>query len=150
MDLASLQQLVSPAGQRALERAIELAPDESTFLSCFNRLARDFSHDLARTAVETALLRRRAAGKFSRAAEMYFTREALEHSASETVAGWRARRFAGFDRVADLCCGIGGDAAALAEQAALLAIDRDPLRLALARLNLKAYGVAERAEFVEG
>ena len=42
--------------------------------------------------------------------EMYFTREALEQSSGEIISAYRARRFARFARVGDLCCGIGGDA----------------------------------------
>src|SRR5258708_2041750 len=114
MDLAGFTALFSPAGQAALAEAMELAPDEASFLSCHNRLSKRFGSDLARAALQTALLRRRAAVKFRLAERMYFTREALEQASSESVSHHRARRFAGLGTVGDLCCGIGGDAIALA------------------------------------
>jgi hypothetical protein len=149
MDLALLDELRSPAGQTALALAVELAPDESTLLSCSNRLRKLFPPALAGAALETALLRRRARGKFRLAERMFFTREALEQASAEAVARHRARRFAGLGAVADLCCGIGGDALALAGHAAVVAVDRDPLRLAMAGLNLAAYGLRERATLLQ-
>ncbi|MGB6164688.1 MAG: hypothetical protein WBF75_19385, partial [Pseudonocardiaceae bacterium] len=40
----------------------------------------------------------------------------VEQASSEVIAEHRARRFAGAVRVADLCCGIGGDLLALGGQ----------------------------------
>jgi SAM-dependent methyltransferase len=62
------------------------------------------------------------------------------------VARLRARRYAaaGVRAVADLCCGIGGDALAFAEAGIrVLAVDRDPLTCAVARANAAALGVSE-------
>lgn len=150
MDLVGLDQLLTPTGQEALRLAVALAPDEGSLLAAHRRLDRAYPTTLARAAVETALLRRRAEVKFSRAAAMYFTREALEQASSEPVAAHRARRFAGLGTVADLCCGIGGDAVALAAVAPLLAVDLDPLRLRLTGLNLEAYGQRQGARLLEG
>ena len=52
------------------------------------------------------------------------------------------------ERVADLCCGIGGDLVALAGAAAggALGVDRDPLTAAVAAANAAALGVADRVE----
>jgi hypothetical protein len=150
MDSDSLEQLQTPQGRLALDEAMQLAPDEQTFLSCFNRLSRRHPAALARVALETALLRRRAAGKFSRAAEMFFCREALEQASGEPAARHRARRFEPFGLVADLCCGLGGDAVALAGRGAVLAVDLDPLRLRLCELNLDVHGLRPRARLVRG
>lgn len=149
MDLESLNLLRSPAGALALARAVELAPTDATFLSCFNRLEKSCGGALARAALQTALLRRRAAAKFSLADRMFFEREALEQSTAEPVARHRAARFAGVGLVADLCCGLGGDAVALAGRGPVLAVDRDPLRLALARLNVQAHGLTDRVAWSE-
>jgi hypothetical protein len=46
--------------------------------------------------------------------------------------------------VADLCCGIGGDLLALARDADVLAVDRDPVHLWMAGANARARGVADR------
>jgi SAM-dependent methyltransferase len=79
---------------------------------------------------------------------MYFTRAGLEQATSEVIARHRAARFAGALRVADLCCGIGGDLIALADQREVLAVDRDPVHLRMATLNADAYGVADGVHVV--
>lgn len=86
------------------------------------------------------LLRRQAAVKFSRAEEMLFDRVALEQATSEQVAAYKAQRFAGSGRVADLCCGIGGDALALAGVSEVAAIDWSAARAAMASHNAEVYG----------
>jgi hypothetical protein len=149
LNLDDLERLMTPAGRAALAEADALGPDEKTFLGHFGRLSKRHEPATARAALATAILRRRAAAKFSRAAEMFFEREALEQSSGEAVARHRARRMigAGVGRVADLCCGLGGDAIALSERAEVVAVDLDPLRLRLCELNLGAYG--RRARLIE-
>jgi len=88
-------------------------------------------------------LRRRAAEKFTQAEALYLTREGLEQATAEPIARHRAARFAGLGRLADLCCGIGGDLIALASAHDVLAVDRDTTHLAMALANAAAYGVAE-------
>jgi SAM-dependent methyltransferase len=150
MDLPAFRRLLTAEGQAALAVAVELRPTAATLLAAHQQLRKRFPDDLAKAAVETALLRQKAAGKFSRADRMYFTREALEQASGEVVATYRTGRFAGAGRVGDLCCGIGGDLIGLAAVADVVAVDADPLRLAMAEENLKAYGRADRATFVQG
>jgi THUMP domain-like/RNA cap guanine-N2 methyltransferase len=150
MDLASFDLLLTPDGQKALALACERAPTEDTFLACSARLEKQFPTPLTRASLETALLRRRATVKFSRASEMYFTREALEQASGEAISRYQAERFAGTTRVADCCCSIGGDTISLAEGRDVTAIDLDPLRLAMARENLAAYGLGQRVTFLQG
>lgn len=140
MDLEVFARLLTPAGQAALEAAAGLNPSEAAFLTCLSRLQKQTDPPLARAALETVLLRRRARGKFTRAERMYFTREALEQSSGELIAAYRAERYRGFARVADLGCGLGGDALGLSAVSAVTLVDHDPLRLALARANLAVYG----------
>jgi SAM-dependent methyltransferase len=150
MDLSTFHALLSAEGQALLARAMAL-PDlrEETLLRHLTAFRREADPALAAAALETALLRRRAAAKFTRADRMYFTREALEQASAEVVARYRARRYASYPHVADLCCGIGGDAIALAGVVPrVIAVDRDPLRLAMAREGAAAYDVAERIRFV--
>ena len=93
-------------------------------------------------AVELVTARSRARQKFTRAAGMFFTREALEQASEERVAAHRAERFAGLERVCDLCCGIGGDAIALGRVAGrLTAVDNDPARVLFCRENLRIHGI---------
>ncbi|MFO0880132.1 MAG: hypothetical protein U0840_22520 [Gemmataceae bacterium] len=150
MDLEVLEALQTAVGRSALARAMALGPTDATFLKCFNRLSKEVSGEVARAALQTAMLRQRGRAKFSAADAMFFTREALEQASSEAVARHRARRFAGLSRVADLCCGIGGDALALTEVGEVLAVDNDPLHLAMTGLNLAAVGRRERATLVAG
>ena len=120
--------------------------DAASHLQVASRLSGEVGPEMAHALLETTLLRRRAAGKFSRAAEMYFTREALQQASSEAISSYRTRRFtsAGFVQVADLGCGIGGDALALAAAAEVVGVDWDPLRLNMAQENVRAYGYAGR------
>jgi hypothetical protein len=151
LDCSTFEALLSPLGQAALAAAEALDPAEDAFLSNFTRLQRQYPAELARAALETALLRVKGRAKFSRADRMYFTREALEQASGEAIAAYRAARYEPFASVGDLACGLGGDATGLTgrNQAGLTTlVDADPLRLALARANLEAYGRAERASFV--
>jgi hypothetical protein len=150
MDLAAFRRLLTGEGQTALAAAVELGPTDATFLSCHRRLRKQFPDDLVKAALETAILRRRAAAKFSRADRMYFTREGLEQSSGETVSRYRAQRFAPFQRVGDLCCGLGGDLVGLASATTVTAVDADPVRLAMAAENVRAYELMDRVRFVDG
>jgi hypothetical protein len=150
MDLTSLKLLLTPTGAAALTEAAALAPADAYFLACFGRLEKRYPADLARAALQTAMLRRRAREKFTLADRMFFVREALEQASGEVVARHRARRFAGLNLVGDFCCGIGGDAIALAERGSIVAVDSDPLRLAMAGHNLAVHGLRERAVLIEG
>lgn len=140
----SLDFLLSPAGGAVLAWLATQDLCEAQTLPLLARLRRDLPPDLAAAALTLACLRQRAAAKFSRAEAMFFTADALEQASSEVVAAWRARRFAegGYTQVADLGCGIGGDTLALAAHSGttVIAVDRDPLRLHLARANLATYG----------
>ena len=93
-------------------------------------------------------LRHAAAAKFSRAADMLFTRAGYEQSSSETIARYRVSRLAHAAKVADLCCGIGGDLIALAEASEVLGVDRDETHARLALHNAAVYGRADRARAV--
>jgi hypothetical protein len=114
VQLSTLDALRSPEGEAALLEAAALTPDESAYLKAHKRLAKRYPAELARAAIETVLLRRKAARKFAHPESMFFTRDALEQATSEPIARHRAARFEGLGVVADLCCGIGGDALALA------------------------------------
>jgi SAM-dependent methyltransferase len=98
---------------------------------------------LVTTALELAQLRVRARAKFSRAGEMYLTREGLEQASAEVVSLHRAARYSHTRRVADLCCGIGGDLIALAPGRSALGVDRDPVHARMAALNAQLYGAAD-------
>lgn len=94
-----------------------------------------------------ARLRQRAAGKFGPFAQsMLFTEAGLEQATRLQVAALHAGRFrsAGLTSVADLGCGIGGDAMAMAAiDLRVLAVDRDEVTAAFASYNLAPFPAAE-------
>ena len=140
MDLPTFQRLLTEHGQRALTAAAALRPTEETFLSILTRLQKQFDPALAKAALETVILRTKARAKFARAEAMYFIREALEQASGELISAYRAQRYARLATVADVGCGLGGDAIGLSTVANVIAVDVDELRLALAQTNLRAYG----------
>jgi SAM-dependent methyltransferase len=105
--------------------------------------------EMVAAALTLVSVRERATAKFTRAADMWLTRPGFEQASSEPIARYRAARFAGFERVADLCCGIGGDLIGLASVSEVTAFDRDPLHLACALANAAVYGVDARVSGVE-
>ncbi|MBA2470653.1 MAG: class I SAM-dependent methyltransferase [Chloroflexia bacterium] len=150
--LEHLKLLRSSEGQEVLTALRDLAPTAAIEIAIATRLRKSFPSELVTAAMSMHDLRVRARAKFARADEMWFTRDGLEQATSESIAAHRASRFAGLSKVADLCCGIGGDLLALAGQASqaqLLAVDRDPLHLAIAALNADMLGVRGRITFVE-
>lgn len=106
------------------------------------QLRERFDDDLVRAALTLKDLRRRAAAKFARAAEMWFDRQGLEQATAEVVARYKAQRFSG--DVWDLCCGIGSDARALAEHGAVTAVDLNPATCLRALWNAELAGVGDR------
>lgn len=152
LTLATLTTLMQPAGRAALDCLAYAGLGDVHTLRLLTDLRRDLPPDVAGAALTLARLRQRAATKFTRAAQMLFTPDALEQASSEPVSAWRAGRFtdAGYTRIADLGCGIGGDTLALAAipGADVIGLDRDPLRLHMARVNVAAYGRA--AHYVRG
>ncbi|MET9018709.1 SAM-dependent methyltransferase [Actinopolymorpha sp. NPDC004070] len=158
MDLEVFRALRGPAG-RALLAEAQTAYDERAAISLATRLRRDHPADLVAAALTQAALRRRARAKFGADADrMFFTRDGLEQATTSGVAAYRAERIAAVlggegssagglaggstspaeaARVADLCCGIGGDLLALARAGlAVTGFDRDPLTAEIARANL--------------
>ncbi|HLV80960.1 MAG TPA: class I SAM-dependent methyltransferase, partial [Chthonomonadaceae bacterium] len=112
--------------------AAQLPADRLTRLA---RLRHHVSPEYAAAAVETLELRQRARAKFPDADTMLFTPEGLEQSTGAAIARYRAARFPEDAPVLDACCGIGGDARALAARGPVLAVDRDPAALVCARAN---------------
>ena len=142
MELRDFRFLLSPEGSRRLEQLTETRITPQNHLALASELRKVVTAGQAHALLETAMLRQRAREKFSRANQMFFTRPALEQASSEVVSAYRSARYAaaGFGRVADLGCGIGGDALSLAAHAQVIGIDRDLVRLEMARENAGVYG----------
>jgi SAM-dependent methyltransferase len=138
-----LDRLLSDEGRAVLDSLPPgpLGPDDA--LAVGTRLRRRFPAELVAAALAQHELRSRAAAKFALAQRMWLTREGLEQASAEPLARHRAGRYAGFDRVADLCCGIGGDLCALAPGRDAVAVDLDPVHPRMARENARVHGAGE-------
>ncbi|MFJ4037448.1 SAM-dependent methyltransferase [Microbacterium sp. NPDC090007] len=146
MDTAELTALLTPAGLRLLD---EVGPIDSTddAARAVSRLrAAGHSPALVSAVVGQARLRVRGAAKFGAFAErMLFTRAGLEQATRLPIAARHAGRFrdAGLGRVADLGCGIGGDALGLAGLGLRVhAVDADEVTAAIAAYNLAPFADA--------
>ncbi|MER5291878.1 methyltransferase domain-containing protein [Streptomyces pharetrae] len=147
-----LNALRTPEGGALLDEV--RGTDPARELAVATRLRRDHPAELVSAALGQARLRQRAVAKFGAgdAGRMFFTPNGVEQSTRASVAAYRARRMRelGVTSVADLCCGIGGDAIALARAGIrVLAVDRDPLTAAVARANAEELGLADLIEVRE-
>ncbi len=147
VDLEAFRWLLTDPGQDLLDRAAELydvhAGDPVRTAAALRRP--DVTPEHAAAALTQVDLRARAVTKLGAdAARMYFTPEGLEQATRARVAQHRAARvaFASPASVLDVGCGIGGDLVALARAGLTVAgIDRDELRVEVARANLAALGL---------
>lgn len=151
MDLDTAQMLSSADGAQAVAAALSESDPES--LAAATRLRTAYPAPLAAAALTQAALRRRAEFKLgSRAGAFLVTADGLEQASRWDVAAWRARHVAasGARRVIDLCCGLGVDAAAFAEEGLeVLAIERDPATAVLARANLHGLATVVAGDAVD-
>jgi SAM-dependent methyltransferase len=148
--LHSLRFMQSSAGAELLSHLETVDLAEANTLKLLTELRKEYSADNAAAALETARLRYRAREKFSRDTRQWFlTREALEQASNETVSLLRASWFEGYSTVADLGCSVGSDTIAMAEYYHVVAVDRDPVRLAMAQANLTAVGSGDSVSFIQ-
>lgn len=140
MDAAELIEVLSVDGLRLLD---SLPPYDSTadVVRTVSKLrAAGHPPGLVAAVLNQSKLRRRAQAKFGPFADrMLFTAAGLEQATRLAVAAIHAGRFrsAGIDSVADLGCGIGGDALAIAAlELRVTAVERDEVTAAIAAYNL--------------
>jgi hypothetical protein len=148
---STLTFLLSDVGQAWLAETAQLLTQQS-HLAVASYLRQKLPVDQTHALLETCLLRQQAASKFALSAQMYFTRDGLEQASGEQIAAYRAGRFAQLNPVwlADLGCGIGGDALALtAVSSHLIGWDLDGVRLRLAQENMRVAGLGERFTAVQ-
>ncbi|WP_455711058.1 THUMP-like domain-containing protein [Streptomyces bauhiniae] len=150
--LQGFHALRTDEGRALLDEVRGTAPADE--LAVATRLRRTHPAGLVSAALGQARLRQRAEAKFGAedAQRMFFTPNGVEQSTRASVAAYRAERMRalGITSVADLCCGIGGDALALARAGIrVLAVDRDPLTAAVARANAEVLGLEQLIEVRE-
>ncbi|MGN6200685.1 THUMP-like domain-containing protein [Humibacter sp.] len=154
MERAELVELLSPEGLRLLDSLppYESAADVVRMVSALR--SQGHPPGLVATVLTQSKLRGKAAAKFGPfASRMLFTEAGLEQATRLPVAAHHAARFnrAGLTRVADLGCGIGGDAMAMAAlDLEVMAVDADEVTAAIASYNLapfpNAHVLQSRAE----
>ena len=140
METSELVELLSADGLRLLD---SLPPYESTtdVLRSVSELRKaGHSPGLVAAVLSQSKLRARAAAKFGPFAKrMLFTESGLEQATRLRVAALHAGRFqaAGLTRIADLGCGIGADALAMAAlELNVTAVEIDEVTAAIAAYNL--------------
>jgi SAM-dependent methyltransferase len=147
VDVDTFAALLGAPGAAAATDALTLL-DAGTDVVAVAALVRQrhpgLSAAVSSAAVTQATLRRRGRVKFGVAADqMWFTPDGLEQATRADVATHRARRFGSLTdrlgqppRVVDLCCGIGGDLAALSAAGCdVTGIDRDQVTVLAAHAN---------------
>jgi SAM-dependent methyltransferase len=147
MESDELRTLLTPEGLRLLD---SLPPFDASddVVGQVSRLRKEgHSPELVAAVLTQARLRARGHAKFGDFADrMLFTEAGLEQATRLPVASTHAGRFrgAGVSRVADLGCGIGGDALAFAAlELGVVAVDRDEVTAAIATYNLAPWESAE-------
>ncbi len=105
-----------------------------------SRLRKTYPADLVRSAMLLMELREKAQGKFTHASRMWLTPQGLQQATPEIIARHKAKRFShAREPVWDLCCGIGGDTLALAEQVPVIPVDRNPANSLRTEWNVALY-----------
>lgn len=156
MDVETFRGLLSPDGRGLLARVEaeggEAIAKGADVLPLATRLRRDHSPSLVAAALTQARLRARGRAKFGQDAErMFFTADGLEQATRTGVAALRAQRYRTHvaqtePTCVDLGCGVGGDLIALARAGCRVeGFDRDPLTVEVARANIEALGLGDRA-----
>ncbi len=143
MDVDDLRRLLSAEGLRLLDEVGELDAAADVVRTVSRLRAAGHDGGLVAAVLEQARLRSRARAKFGDFADrMLFTPAGLEQSTRLRVAALHAGRFAeaGIDVIADLGCGIGADAMAIAAlDLGVVAVERDELTAAVAAFNLAPF-----------
>ncbi|HEY0247420.1 MAG TPA: SAM-dependent methyltransferase [Gryllotalpicola sp.] len=141
-----LVELLSPEGLTLLDGLPPYESQRDVVRLVTSLRAAGHSPALVAAVLTQARLRAKAGGphgKFGEfATRMLFTEAGLEQATRLTVAARHAARYrgAGIHRVADLGCGIGGDAMALAALGvAVTAVDIDEVTAAIASYNLAPF-----------
>ena len=146
MDRSELRELLSVEGLRLLD-ALPRYESTGDVLRVVSELrAAGHPAGLVAAVLSQSKLRARAETKFGPfAASMLFTEAGLEQATRLSVAALHAGRFqrAGLGWIADLGCGIGADALAIAAlELEVTAVERDEVTAALAAYNLAPWSNA--------
>lgn len=146
MDQAELRELLSPGGLALLDSLPAWESTADVVRSVADLRKAGHAPALVAAVMSQARLRAKAEAKFGPfAASMLFTEAGLEQATRLSVAAQHAGRFqrAGLGWIADLGCGIGADALAIAAlELEVTAVERDEVTAAVAAYNLAPWSNA--------
>ena len=146
MDEAELREMLSAGGLRLLDSLPAWQSTADVVRSVSELRKAGHSPALVAAVLGQSRLRAKAVVKFGPfAASMLFTEAGLEQATRLSVAALHAGRFqrAGLNWIADLGCGIGADALALAAlELEVTAVERDEATAAIAAYNLAPWSNA--------
>jgi SAM-dependent methyltransferase len=155
METSELMELLSAEGLRLLDSLPRYESSDDVVKSVATLRKAGHSPALVAAVLSQSKLRARAQAKFGPFADrMLFTEAGLEQATRLQVAARHAGRFqaAGVAWVADLGCGIGADALAIAAlDIEVTGVDRDQVTAAIASFNLAPWSNAriEQADVTE-
>ncbi|MFC9559317.1 SAM-dependent methyltransferase [Agromyces sp. NPDC056965] len=143
MDRAELVELLSPEGLTLLDGLPDWDSKADIVKTVADLRKQGHPPTLVAAVLSQAKLRAKAAAKFGPfASRMLFTEAGLEQATRLKVAALHAGRFsrAGVHHIADLGCGIGGDALAMAAiDLEVTAAEADEVTAAIAAYNLTPF-----------
>jgi SAM-dependent methyltransferase len=146
MDQAELRELLSIEGLRLLDSLPKYDSAKDVVRTVADLRKAGHSPVLVAAVLSQARLRARAEPKFGPfASRMLFTEAGLEQATRLSVAAQHAGRFhrAGLKWIADLGCGVGADALAIAAlELEVTAVERDEVTAAVAAYNLAPWSNA--------
>ncbi len=130
--LADYSWLVS---QDAIPWLDQASRQDANLATLIKQLRRHLTAAQTHLILEQVALRESAREKFSQVERMFFTRRGMEQATDQWIAAYKASRFPPQQPAADLCCGIGGDLAALVTRGPCTAVDADEVCTLFARHN---------------
>ncbi|MHB8903957.1 MAG: THUMP-like domain-containing protein, partial [Patescibacteria group bacterium] len=148
MQIADINFLNSPEGRELVKKYQDLSD-----LDVYRQLmkAPQTKNPYLSAVVTLIKLRKKALGKFSKSAKMFFTPLSLEQATGEEISKYIAARFGQPKKIVDLTCSIGGNLIFLAAQAKqIIAVDKNDVNILCAEFNTEVYQVKNKIKFICG
>ena len=143
---AEYEVLTNSSNQQLLA---EIVTEKSLTIAQMERLRVQFGQAPFEAALRITKARQKALLKFPNAELLWLDPVRVEQATHQTVALHKALRFQGL-KVADICCGLGGDTMALAEASAgTIALDLDSDCLRRLQFNLNQLNLADKVALVK-
>lgn len=117
---------------------MEASVGDTNPLALATKLRKTLTAPRAALVAEQVGLRRKAQKKFPFANRMLFTERGLQQATDFETATYKAGRFGKHERLADVCCGIGGDLLALGRRSDVVGYDADEPTAIFAEANCRA------------